>query len=295
MLTLSDVMAKEWDVFISHASEDKEDFVRPLAQALIQLGVKVWYDEFTLQVGDSLSRSIDKGLTGSRFGLVILSESFVTKQWTARELRGLTTREVEEGRTVILPIWLGITRQQVVDFSPILADSFAMRADQMSAEDIALGLLKRIRPDIYEGHPRAELEKMASGEALQELQEELEDLRYELSEYRCPHCQAPISERHNIPNDDDFNDGGVGEEFQCGYQTLDDGMISPCPSDPEFPKFDDYDLELRQSDGQWICSARPKTKMAQCLSLWKVVAWTEQEAREQMLRRYELAARKWGG
>jgi hypothetical protein len=49
-------------LFISHASEDKEDFVRPLAETLQQLGVKVWYDEFTLKVGDSLRRKIDSGL-----------------------------------------------------------------------------------------------------------------------------------------------------------------------------------------------------------------------------------------
>jgi len=64
---------KEWDVFISHASEDKNGFVRPLAQALGQLGVRIWYDEFTLDVGDSLSRSIDRGLAQSKFGLVIIS------------------------------------------------------------------------------------------------------------------------------------------------------------------------------------------------------------------------------
>src|SRR6185436_12735864 len=100
---------KKWDVFISHASEDKDDFVRPLAQALAQLGVKVWYDEFTLVVGDSLSRSIDRGLTASTYGIVIISPSFIEKKWPERELRGLVAREIEEEQKVILPIWLGVT------------------------------------------------------------------------------------------------------------------------------------------------------------------------------------------
>ena len=47
----------EWDVFISHASEDKEVFVGPLAERLRQHGVRLWYDEFTLTMGDSLRRS----------------------------------------------------------------------------------------------------------------------------------------------------------------------------------------------------------------------------------------------
>lgn len=63
-----------YDVFICHASEDKEDFVRPLAEALRQENVEVWYDEFTLRLGDSIRRSIDKGLKQSRFGLVVLSK-----------------------------------------------------------------------------------------------------------------------------------------------------------------------------------------------------------------------------
>ncbi len=62
----------KYDIFISHASEDKDDFVRPLAIALIEKGFKVWYDELSLDVGDSLRQSIDKGLKNSRFGLVWL-------------------------------------------------------------------------------------------------------------------------------------------------------------------------------------------------------------------------------
>ena len=61
---------QEWDVFISHADEDKEDFVRPLARALHGRGLSVWFDELTLTVGDSLRRSIDLGLARSRFGVL---------------------------------------------------------------------------------------------------------------------------------------------------------------------------------------------------------------------------------
>jgi TIR domain len=73
-------MGKMWDVFISHASEDK-DFVRPLAEVLQKSGLSVWYDEFALKVGDSLRRKIDEGLAKSRYGIVILSHAFFTKNW----------------------------------------------------------------------------------------------------------------------------------------------------------------------------------------------------------------------
>jgi hypothetical protein len=73
--------AKEYDVFVSHASEDKEDFVRPFVNALIDEGLEVWYDEFELKIGMSLRRSIDVGLSNSKFGIVILSELFFKKEW----------------------------------------------------------------------------------------------------------------------------------------------------------------------------------------------------------------------
>jgi hypothetical protein len=77
-----------YDVFISHASEDKEAVVRPLAHALSNGGLKVWYDEFELRIGDSLRRKIDAGPAKSRFGVVVLSRSFFRKGWANYELDG---------------------------------------------------------------------------------------------------------------------------------------------------------------------------------------------------------------
>ena len=111
---------KKWDVFIAHASEDKDCFVRPLAISLNQLGAEVWFDEFSLKLGDSLSRSIDQGLANSHFGIVVISPNFIGKAWPERELSGLVSREIDQGR-VIIPVWHGVTRKQVLDFGPTLA------------------------------------------------------------------------------------------------------------------------------------------------------------------------------
>jgi hypothetical protein len=113
-------MAAQWDVFISHVFEDKESFVRPLAEALRQLGVSVWYDEFSLHVGDSLSRGIDLGIGGSKFGVVVISTAFIGKNWPEHELRGLVNRDVEDDFR-ILPIWHGVTKSDVKSLSPSLA------------------------------------------------------------------------------------------------------------------------------------------------------------------------------
>ncbi|MGX7827124.1 toll/interleukin-1 receptor domain-containing protein [Actinokineospora sp. 24-640] len=99
----NELIIKQWDVFISHASEDKDEIVRPLAHALQDLKLRVWCDEFELKLGDSLRRKIDQGIANSAFGVVVLSESFFAKGWAQYELDGLVTRTVD-GSQVMLPL-----------------------------------------------------------------------------------------------------------------------------------------------------------------------------------------------
>lgn len=113
-----------YDAFISHASEDKRKIVKPLAIALGQRGYRIWYDEFELTVGDSLRQSIDKGLASSRFGIIVLSPSFFAKNWPQYELNGLVAKEMD-GHKVILPVWHGVTKADVLSYSPPLADKVA--------------------------------------------------------------------------------------------------------------------------------------------------------------------------
>ncbi|ALL15431.1 toll/interleukin-1 receptor domain-containing protein [Caulobacter henricii] len=134
------------DVFICHASEDKDDLVRPLAEALRDSDLDVWYDEFSLQVGDSLSEAIDRGLAGSRFGIVVLSQAFFQKRWTKRELRGLVAREMGEDGKITLPVWHGVSYGEVLGFSPPLADIRAAMSSQ-GIEALARELVRRIRPE----------------------------------------------------------------------------------------------------------------------------------------------------
>ena len=96
-----------YDVFISHASEDKDEFVRLLAARIKARRIEVWYDEFSLKLGDSLRQSIDKGLSKSRYGIVVLSKAFFKKDWTNWELDGLVARQMNhsEGNNLIIPIW----------------------------------------------------------------------------------------------------------------------------------------------------------------------------------------------
>lgn len=134
---MSDPKLVEYDVFISHAYEDKEEVARPLADLLVERDVIVWYDEFSLTVGDSLRRSIDLGLASSRFGAVLLSPDFFSKEWPKAELDGLVAKQRAQGGKVLLPIWHRLTKDDVLRHSPTLADLKALNTSVMTMAEIA--------------------------------------------------------------------------------------------------------------------------------------------------------------
>lgn len=145
-ITMSEASPVSYDAFISHASEDKEDLVRPLAEKLREAGFSIWYDEFQLKVGDGLRRSIDKGLAISRFGIVVLSPSFFAKNWPQYELDGLVAREMASGK-VILPLWHKVSKNEVISYSPSLADKIALNTAMYTIDELVKELGDVLRTD----------------------------------------------------------------------------------------------------------------------------------------------------
>ena len=127
--------AAMYDVFISHASEDKKDFVDPLVEALQDAGIRVWYDTLELEWGKSLRGQIDNGIKRSKYAIIVLSKHFFAKKWPQRELDGILAKEDVTGATP-LPIWYNITFEDVYGFSPTLAGLYSMTSDRHSIDDI---------------------------------------------------------------------------------------------------------------------------------------------------------------
>jgi hypothetical protein len=141
----------EWDLFIAHASEDKVGFVRPLAARLSELGARVWYDEFELGPGDSVVKTINRGLARSAYGLLVLSPAFLQKPWPEYEWRGLVTLEIA-GSNVVIPIWHNVSHSQIAAYSPPLVDKYALTGDD--TDTLALEILAVVRADIFESLAR---------------------------------------------------------------------------------------------------------------------------------------------
>jgi len=127
----------KYDVFLSHASEDKDDVARPLALQLQERGLRVWYDEFELRIGDNLIAKLNAGINASRFGILVLSKDFFGKDWTEYELNTLESLAVTEDY-IIFPIWHNISVEELRAFRASLANIFARSTATHTIEEIAI-------------------------------------------------------------------------------------------------------------------------------------------------------------
>jgi TIR domain len=132
--------------FISYDSRDR-NVAQKIAIGLQRLMCPVWYDEFSLRVGDNLRDSIEKGLKECKKCILILSPNFLSNRgWTKREFDSVFTREVLEERHVVLPVWHGVGMQDVYDYSPSLLNVKALDWAQLDEEEACRRLCQAIEP-----------------------------------------------------------------------------------------------------------------------------------------------------
>jgi hypothetical protein len=131
--------------FISHDSRDKDGFVRALATQLSMNHCTVWYDEYSLKVGDSLRANIERGLRETKKCIVILSPHFLSNEgWGKAEFDSIYTREIIEKQNVILPVWLDVGIHDIYKYSPRLADKVGLSAS-LGVEEVARQLTRAVK------------------------------------------------------------------------------------------------------------------------------------------------------
>lgn len=140
---------KEFDVFISHASEDKEPLVDELVLHLEKIGVRVWYDKRNITWGDSVREKMDEGLRKARYGIVILSPDYIKdgKYWTKAELDAFFQMESTTGKKILLPVWHHLSKNEVLAFSPFIASRNALSTSTKTTAEIAIEVVNIIRTD----------------------------------------------------------------------------------------------------------------------------------------------------
>jgi TIR domain len=144
-----------WDLFISHAWEDRYEIAQPLAERLKHKELRVWYDDFVIKPGDSITESIGRGLKNSRFGLIILSKNFFKKNWTAHEYQTLLKKAVDSGKRILIPVWHNVGLEEVRSYSEELADIKALQSN-IGLEELSNQLVCLVRySSVAEPSPRS--------------------------------------------------------------------------------------------------------------------------------------------
>lgn len=139
---------KNIDFFLCHASEDKESFVKDLADQLLRNGARVFYDEYSIFAGKSLTASINQGISESKNVVVILSQTFFSKQWTNAELQSVFNLHVY-GETNLITVYHNIDPGDVREKYPLIADIKGLMSNsgfEKVADDLfkTAGMMPRI-------------------------------------------------------------------------------------------------------------------------------------------------------
>ncbi|MBP5407043.1 toll/interleukin-1 receptor domain-containing protein [bacterium] len=150
----------KYDVFISHANSDKEEYVNDLKSSIDQLGVNVFYDKDTLQWGDNWKQKMLEGIKNAEFAIIVISKSFFGREWTEKELNDFLERQNSNGQKIILPILHNISFDELKEHYPSIADIQAIESNKYSCDKIALffakQLIQRIRTNNSDDGKRIE-------------------------------------------------------------------------------------------------------------------------------------------
>lgn len=132
--------------FISHDFRDKDEIARPIALGLIKLMKPVWFDEYSLKVGDRLRESIERGIKECNKCVLILSPNFLSNSgWTKTEFNSIFTRELIEGSDFLLPVWCGVDKKEIFEYSPSLVDRVGVNWN-LGVDEVVKRLSRSINP-----------------------------------------------------------------------------------------------------------------------------------------------------
>ena len=133
-----------YDVFLAHASADKETIVQPLALELSSHDVTVWYDDSEISLGENIREKIDRGLLASKVGVFVISTAFMESDWSLYEFESILSRAVN-GDSCIVPIWHDVSDQQTQLLSPLIRNVRGAMTSVDSLSDIAASIASLVQ------------------------------------------------------------------------------------------------------------------------------------------------------
>ena len=141
-------MGTKYSVFMSHASEDKIEYVDDLVKEIEKLGITVFYDKDAIDWGDNLKAAIDDALKNCSLAVIVISPSYFGRKWTEYEIGALLRRQDSENNKVILPILYRVSKEEFTNHYPMLKDVVFKYAKSRSKEQLALDVQKELNKKV---------------------------------------------------------------------------------------------------------------------------------------------------
>lgn len=143
-------MKDQYSVFVSHASDDKIEYVEDLVNEIKNLGISVFYDQDVMSWGDDLKERIDSGLKNCQLAIIVISPSYFGREWTEYELKVLLERQDTEKGKLILPILYKTSKEELLQHYPSLKHILFKYAKSQSKKSLALDLKKELEKKMAE-------------------------------------------------------------------------------------------------------------------------------------------------
>jgi len=284
--SLLDHAIQFYSCFISYSTKDQE-FAERLHGDLQNKGVRCWFAPHDVRGGRKLHEQIDQAIRIYDRLLLILSDHSMASEWVKTEIAHARQKELTEKRQVLFPISLA-PFEKIRQWKCFDADA---------GKDSAREIREYYLPDFstWKDHDsyRQAFERLVTDLKAEKRGPlaELKDAREELAAYHCPYCGAPLALRTSAPADPGEKCWDTRESFECGFQRFCGLVERPCPADPQFPKFEDFDLHFFESPKEpllrWQCHASGRTEMARRLILTVGLGRTKEEALNQVRECYD--------
>ncbi len=100
--------ASRLSVFVSHNQRDKNT-AREIALFLAAEGINVWFDEWKIPAGRSITASVSDALETTTHLILLWSKNARKSNWVRRELFAAASRSVETGKLTLIPVRLDST------------------------------------------------------------------------------------------------------------------------------------------------------------------------------------------
>lgn len=102
------------NIFISFSGTAREKFAIKFLNFFKQYGLKCWYDQHELFLGDELKETItQKGIETANYSILIINKTYLSRNWPCQEAIKLYEQLDIKKNSVIFPILLDITKEDV--------------------------------------------------------------------------------------------------------------------------------------------------------------------------------------